>query len=58
MIEKFKNTNYRIVGQLINREFGLISSKSFLLRIDPQIIPKDIMTLDMICFEVGRIDLY
>jgi hypothetical protein len=57
-IEKFGDHSYKIIGHLINKEEGLVISKSFFFHIDPHIIPGDFKASDAIYFEAERIDLF
>lgn len=57
-IFKIGDHNYKIFGRIVNRNEGIIVVKSFLIHINPYIIPNDIKDDDFICFEVERFDLY
>ena len=58
MILKKGDHSYNIIGRLINKVEGIIITKSFLIHLDPGVIPNDINDNDYIYFEVNRFDLY
>ncbi len=57
-IEKIGDYNYKVIGHLINKDEGLVTSKQFLFTIDTQLVPGDCKENDAIYLEIQRFDLY
>ena len=50
--------NYKLMGELINAQAGLIKVYSFYLHIDEKKLPKDLIDGNHVQFTVSRIDVW